>query len=93
MIEHSLITLNSDESIRISPIGVHSGIDITIQNINSSGYIYIGGVGVSISDYGYRILPNHAISIELNGFDSLYAISSDSGMQIAVLKANLETGS
>ncbi len=93
MAYHSLKTLSNTEVTLISPTGVHSGTDITIQNVNASGYIYIGGSDVSASDYGYRILPNHAISIELSGKSSLYAISSASGMKAAVLGANLESGS
>jgi hypothetical protein len=93
MAYHSLKTLSNSQTTLISPAGVHSGTDITIQNVNASGYIYIGGSDVSASDYGYRILPNHAISIELSGKSSLYAISSDQGMKAAVLGANLESGS
>lgn len=93
MAYHSLKTLSDTTPTLISPVGVHSGVDITIQNVNASGYIYIGGSDVSASDYGYRILPNHAISIELSGKSSLYAVSSAPSMKAAVLGANLESGS
>ena len=93
MAYHSLKTLDDTTPILVSPYGVHSGVDITIQNVNTSGYIYIGGSSVSSENYGYRILPNHAISIELNGQSSIYAISSAAGMKAAILGANLESGS
>lgn len=93
MTTHSLITLSSTSATKITPNGVHSGIDITIQNVNETGYIYIGGEGVSTTDYGYRILPNHAISVELNGQSAIYAIASASNMKIAVLNTSLESGS
>lgn len=93
MAYHSLKTLSNTQSTLVSPYGVHSGIDITIQNVNASGYIYIGGPSVSATNYGYRILPNHAISIELNGQSSLYATSSAPDMKAAILGANLESGS
>ncbi len=92
MTTHALITLSDSTTTRLTPNGIHSGIDITIQNVNASGYIYIGAEGVSAENYGYRILPNHAISIELNGRDSVYAIASAPSMKVAVLKANLEAG-
>lgn len=88
---HEIFTLGSSEPTIITPSGVHSGMDITIQNVNTAGYIYIGGEGVSSSSYGYRILPNHAISFELAGKDSLYAIASESDLDIAVIKINLES--
>jgi hypothetical protein len=93
MAYHSLKTLSNTDATLVSPNGVHSGTDITIQNVNSSGYIYIGGSTVSEDDYGYRILPNHAISVELSGQSSLYAIASVAGMNAAILNANLESGS
>lgn len=93
MAYHSLKALSNTSSTLVSPPGVHSGIDITIQNVNLSGYIYIGSSSVSSENYGYRILPNHAISIELNGQSSLYAIASAPDMKAAILGANLESGS
>lgn len=90
---HNLVTLSNTEATRLSPAGVHSGVDITVQNVNTSGYIYIGSSSVSSESYGYRILPNHAISIELNAKSTIYATSSASGMKAAVLVTNLESGS
>lgn len=93
MVTTSLFTLSDSTPTRISPNGIHSGVDITIQNVNASGYIYIGTADVSEEDYGYRILPNHAISVELSGQSSLYAVASVNAMKAAVLRTNLESGS
>ena len=94
MTTHALTTLNSSTATRLTPLGIHSGMDITIQNVNSSGYVYIGGDDtVSSTNYGFRILPNHSISFELPGKDGLFAISSANGMSLAVIKTNLEKGS
>lgn len=69
-------------------------MDITMQNVNPTGYVYIGGdATVSSTNYGFRILPNHSISFELPGQDGLFAISSGNGMSLAVIKTNLEKGS
>ena len=94
MTTHALTTLNSSTATRLTPLGIHSGMDITIQNVNSSGYVYLGGDDtVSSTNYGFRILPNHSISFELPGKDGLFAISSANGMSLAVIKTNLEKGS
>ncbi len=93
MATHSLTTLSNSTATRLTPNGVHSGIDFTIQNVNASGYIYLGAENVSSENYGYRILPNHAISIELNGQESLYAVGSQPSMKAAILKTKLESGS
>ena len=92
MVKHSLKTLSTSTPTLLSPIATHSGVDVTIQNVNETGYVYVGGENVSSSNYGYRILPNHAISIELQGRDSLYAVSSINSMNTAVLITNLEAG-
>jgi hypothetical protein len=91
--EHSLVALSNTSATRLTPNGKHSGMDITLQNVNETGYIYIGGEGVTSSSYGFRIMPSHSFSIELNGNDAIYAISSTNGLSLAVLKARLEVGS
>jgi hypothetical protein len=68
-------------------------MDITIQNIHESAYVYIGGEGVTSSDFGYRINPASAWAIELPGKDSIYAISDTDGSFLAILKTGLEAGS
>jgi hypothetical protein len=90
---HALTTISNTEAVRLTPNGTHSGMDITLQNVNDSGYIYIGSEDVSSLDYGFRIMPNHSISLELTGSNSLYAISSASNMKLAILKTGLENGS
>ena len=92
MTQHSLTILSDSDTTRLTPYVQHSGMDITIQNVNASGYIYVGGEGVTSSNYGYRISPNHAISFELPSNDGLYLMSSDSDMQAAVIQTGLENG-
>jgi hypothetical protein len=89
---HALTTLSSSAATLLTPNGVHSGMDVTIQNVHSTAYVYIGGEGVTASSYGYRLNPGSAISFELPGKDALYAITGTNGSQIAVIKTNLESG-
>jgi hypothetical protein len=89
---HSLVTLSNTQSTRITPSGVHSGMDITIQNVHDSAYVYIGAESVASSNYGYRLAPGSAFSIELPGSDSLYVITDTNNSKVAVLKTNLESG-
>lgn len=91
MTRQNIYTLSDTTATKITSNGTHSGMDITIQNINDSGYIYIGNADVTTTDFGYRLLPNHAWSIELPGNDELWLISSVDEMQAAVLKTNLES--
>jgi len=91
MTTHILHTLSNSTATRLTPNGVHSGMDITLQNVNDTGYIYVGGEGVTGSSYGFRLLPNHSFSIELPGVDALYAISSVDEMNLAVIHTSLES--
>jgi len=89
---HSLTPLSSSAATRLTPPGLHSGMDITIQNIHEAAYVYLGGEGVTTSSYGYRLNPGTAISFELPGKDAMYAITDTNSSQVAVIKTNLETG-
>ena len=90
MTMHSLVTLSNSTATRMTPPGAHGGLDFTLQNVNATGYIYIGGEGVTSSNYGFRILPNHSISFELSSPDALYALSSIDAMNVAMIQIGLE---
>ena len=90
MTTHQVYTLSNTEATRLTPHGTHSGMDITIQSIETVGLIYIGGEDVSTSDYGYRLSPGHAVAFELPGLDALYAIAQNNNSKIATLKISLE---
>lgn len=88
----NMYTLSDTYSTLISPPNTHSGVDLTVQNINDAGYIYVGNSEVSTVSFGYRLSPGHAMSFELSGKDSLYVIASNPNMRISVLTLNLEIG-
>jgi hypothetical protein len=92
MTQHSLTTLSNSTATRLTPNGTHGGLDVTIQNVHASAIVYIGGEGVTSSNYGYRLSAGAAWSIELSGKDALYAISDTNGSAVAVLKTSLELG-
>lgn len=89
---HSINVLSDTEALRLTPNGLHSGMDITIQNIDASANVFIGAEGVTTSDFGYKLVPGAAVSFELPGRDSLYAVSSTNESEIAVLTTGLEVG-
>lgn len=92
MTTHNLYNLSDTETTKLTPNGMHSGMDITLQNVNASGYIYLGGEDVSSTDYGYRIAPDTAISFELPGQDDLYVIAENNEANLAVIITGLEVG-
>ena len=90
MTRHVLTTLSNTEATRLTPLGIHSGMDITLQNVNETAYVFIGGEDVTTTNYGYRISPNNGWAIELPGPDALYAISDVDGSDVAILWTGLE---
>ena len=92
MASHQLYTVGTSAT-RITPLGTHSGLDVTIQNVNDNGYIYVGATNaLTVSSYGYRIMPNHAISFELPGKDMLFICASEADLNAAVIITGLEIG-
>jgi hypothetical protein len=92
MAQHELHVLSNVTETRLTPNGIHSGMDITLQNVNETGFVYIGGEGVTSASYGYRIPAGHAWSVELSGQDALYAIAETDGMELAKITVGLESG-
>jgi hypothetical protein len=92
MTAHSRILLSNTTATRLTPNGIHSGMDVTVQNPNETGNIYIGGEGVNNSNFGFQLFPKNGFSIELSGRDALYAISDTNELPIVVLRTNLESG-
>lgn len=90
MTQHQVYTLSSTEATRLTPPGLHSGMDITLQNVDESAYVFVGGVGVTSENFGYRISPNNGLAFELASPDALYAISDVAGTKLAVIKVGLE---
>lgn len=92
MASHQLYTVGTSAT-RITPLGTHSGLDVTIQNVNDNGYIYVGATNaLTVSSYGYRIMPHHAISFELPGKDMLFICASEADLNAAVIITGLEIG-
>jgi hypothetical protein len=90
---HAVVTLSNSTATRLTPNGLHSGTDITVQNLHDSAYVYLGGEGVTSSSFGYRLAPGSAWSVELSGQSPLYATTATNGSTIAILKTSLEGGS
>lgn len=88
---HELLTLSDETETELTPEGkTHSGLDLTVQNVHATANVYIGGEGVTALNYGYKLEPGDAFSIELNPRDELFAISDVDGSELALLRVLLE---
>lgn len=88
---HEIVTLSNSIPVELTPEGkVHSGLDLTVQNIDEEAIIYLGAEDVSSTSYGFKLLPGAGFSIELNPRDELYAISDTDESEVALLRVLLE---
>ena len=87
MIKHNLVNISNSTatSLDISE-NIKSSFTLVVQNINATGYIYIGTSEVTTLNYGFRISPNQAFTIEMPSSQNMYAISSDINMQAAIME-------
>jgi len=89
---HQTITLTtSGTAYEIIPELGGNGKDITIQNNNATANIFIGGSGVTTSDYGFRLIPNAAISFNLDPKENVWATSDANNAVVNVMKMNPES--
>lgn len=91
-LNHSKITLNAGSYTLISDPASDNDmykrdIAISIQNLHSTHYVFVGSEEVSSTSFGYRISPGDSFSISnLRPDDEIYA-STDSGTtDISVIK-------
>jgi hypothetical protein len=88
---HQTFTLTtSGTAYEIMPALGGNGKDVTIQNNNATANVFLGGPGVTTSDYGFKLVPNAAIAFELDGTDNIWAVSSTSGATLNIMRIDLE---
>jgi len=87
---HELLTLSDTEQSEITPGPKHSGLDVTVQNVDETANVYVGGDGVTAEDYGFKLIPGAAIAFELNPRNQIFVISDTDGSKAALIRVFLE---
>lgn len=91
MTTHNVYTLTTaNTAYQIIAADGGNGDDVTIQNNNATGDLLIGAAGITTSSYGFKLVPNAAISFELDGKDSIWAVSSTAGVAANIMSVKLE---
>lgn len=89
-IQQNMITLNSLTATLISvpklqQPNYEKNVSLSIQNLDMSTSIFVGNADVTSEFFGYQILPQSDISIDISPSDELYAISDSGTPQVAIL--------
>jgi len=90
-LKHKIIQVNSSTSTLLTDLASDNDfyrrkLNISIQNLDTEKYLFIGDNTVSNSSYGLRLDPAEIISIDLSPNDDLYAISDSGTFDVAVFK-------
>jgi hypothetical protein len=90
-IEHKIIEINSSTPTLLTDEPNDNDfylrkINVSIQNLDSEHYVFIGDSTTSNSSYGIRIDPAEVFSIDLSSTDELFAVSDTGTFNICVLK-------
>lgn len=87
MIRHEIKTFaDINATILDKTNQIRSAYTIILQNINASGYIYLGGENVSSTSYGYRLYPGQGITLEMPAAGFLYGAAETVGMQVSIME-------
>lgn len=87
MIRHEIKSLSNTVASNLDiQQAIKSAYTLIIQNVNSSGYIYVGNNNVTNINYGFKLYPTQIATIELPSRNSLYAVSSQSEMNISIME-------
>ncbi len=85
-LDHRIVTLNSTATSLVNKSSaVDSRCTLSIQNIKTIGYAYLGNASVTTTNYGHKLYPGQSFTIELSKSDDLYAVG-DSGVQVALFE-------
>jgi hypothetical protein len=61
---------------------------LSIQNIATSGFAYLGNEKVSSVDFGHKLYPGQSFTIELAPNDKIFAVG-DSGVSVALFSLDI----
>ena len=96
-LSHATVALNSSTAVDLNPNAIITdqvtgeknytwqSATVYVENADTAATVYLGGAGVTSSNYGVSLLPGASVSIDLlGGNESVWAISSGSS-NVAVL--------
>jgi hypothetical protein len=70
------LTLNSTPQLLTISDEVESKNTVSVQNTDTSAYIYLGDENVSSSSYGIKLAAGQIWSADLSAYDKIYAVGS-----------------
>lgn len=82
MIRQEIISLSSTPVDLTTSGTIDPAIAMSIQNIMTTGFAYLGNENVSSINYGHKLYPGQSFTIELAPNDKVFAVG-DAGVSVA----------
>lgn len=86
-VTHSIVSVGTTATVISTAANDRDGHAVCVQNPSSSTTVYIGGTGVTTTDYGVALAGGADISIDLLQGEILYGIVASSTQNVNVLRA------
>lgn len=92
IITYNVITLSNSAATAISLESnelVEHDIELYVQNLSDTAYVYVGDSAVTSSSFGMRLGPNDSMTFDYRGYDvrpTFYGISSQNNSQVSVFR-------
>jgi hypothetical protein len=88
---HKIIEINDAESTLLTDAPMDNDfyirkINISVQNLDSEHFVFLGNSEVSNSSFGIRLDPAEIVTLDVSANDELYAISDSGTFNISILK-------
>lgn len=75
-------------SLENSALSEHD-IELYVQNLSGTAYVYVGDSSVTSASYGMRLNPNDSMTFDYRGYDqrvTFYGVSSENGSSVSVFR-------
>lgn len=85
-VSHNRISVTTEATKLTNDFDGRDGQTINVQNPTGGVDVYLGGAGVTTTDYGYLLKAETSFSIELQDDEKLYAVVASGTQTVNVIR-------
>ena len=85
-VSHARVSVGTTATKLTSDYDGKDGQTINVQNPSGGVDVYIGGEGVTTTDYGYLLKPDTNFSVELQDDEKLYAVVTTGTQTVNIIR-------
>lgn len=85
-VSHNRISVTTEATKLTNDFDGRDGQTVNVQNPTGGVDVYLGGAGVTTTDYGYLLKADTSFSIELQDDEKLYAVVASGTQTVNVIR-------